>query len=103
VVNGYEQLAEETNDYQQLPDKLDEINKEYKMPAAGILTPTEAMNLGEKIKYAKQLVKTFSTNWSDNPAPPIGVFESTENGDWGGPMHSLEVSCPAGSPPAVRH
>jgi hypothetical protein len=48
----------------------------------------------ERWWYESQLVFTWRTSWSDNPAPSFGcgMFSSNADGRWGGPMHSLEVS-----------
>lgn len=51
-------------------------------------------NLWRKIQYARRLLTTVATNWSDNPAPDKGqyILDVRDFGRWGGQNHSLEVS-----------
>lgn len=95
----YDEVLKKCADEKQLSVYVEKLEQQYNMSEPEIynmsepeeLTPTAALSLGEKIMYAKDLLETFSTKWSNNPAPPIGVFTSDESGDWGGPFHSLQV------------
>jgi hypothetical protein len=81
--------------YEQFAQALDsrELLKAYFDAAieAGELATAAGLSPFETLHYAKDLLLTGLTDWTDNPAPPIGVFDSTEGGNWGGYMHSLEV------------
>lgn len=90
----YQEVADECENgpYETFEDYIKVLEVQQSEAAAdGMLAPTAAMSLREKLRYARELRKTLKTKWADNPAPPVGVFDSKEGGAWGGPMHSLEV------------
>ncbi|WIA42604.1 hypothetical protein OEZ86_008579 [Tetradesmus obliquus] len=87
----YQEVAVESEGYETFEDYIIDLEQQSQAAADGMLAPTAAMSLREKLRYARELRKTFKTKWADNPAPPVGVFDSKEGGDWGGPMHSLEL------------
>lgn len=86
----YEELAKDLANTEELEAYIKKLERQEEQ-AAGGLAPAAELNLFQKIVYAKDLLLTLLTDWSDNPEPPVGVFNSKEGGNWGGPMHSLQV------------
>jgi hypothetical protein len=86
----YEELAKNLANIEQLEAYIKELERQDEQPA-GELEPAAELSPIQNLIYAKDLLLTLLTDWSDNPAPPVGVFDSTKGGSWGGPMHSLEV------------
>uniref|UniRef100_A0A383VL29 Fungal lipase-type domain-containing protein n=1 Tax=Tetradesmus obliquus TaxID=3088 RepID=A0A383VL29_TETOB len=86
----YEELAKDLANTEELEAYIKKLERQEEQ-AAGGLAPAAELNLFQKIVYAKDLLLTLLTDWSDNPEPPVGVFNSKEGGNWGGPMHSLQL------------
>lgn len=85
----FEELACKYQDSEQLQRF---IKQQQSSPMAKIAdSPASRDKRVRMIEYAQQLLNTLKIKWSDNPAPLVGVFESKEDGKWGGHMHSLEV------------
>ncbi|WIA36229.1 hypothetical protein OEZ86_007563 [Tetradesmus obliquus] len=95
-VKIYEDLAHKYDNTWKLEQYIEQLERpnslRFETAVVDMTTGRELRSMRQaKISHATQLLRIFTTKWSDNPAPPVGVFDSKKGGNWGGPMHSLEV------------